>query len=293
VGNLRKALTGMWVVVIVFLFSVLIVFTFHGDGIAGQMLHGDSWLTLLLIAGLAFMAEYIDSSLGMGYGTTLTPILMLAGFNPLQIVPAVLLSEFVTGISAGLAHHSVGNVDLSRGTQDRRVMYLLLALSVAGTLAAVILAVKLPASAVKFYIGVMITAVGLFLIAGTGRNIRYSAARIVALGTVAAFNKGISGGGYGPLVTGGQIMSGVPEKNAIGITSFVEGVVCLVGLILYITMKGGLYWPLAGSMTAGAILSVPVAAYTVKYLPGKTLHWVIGIITLFLGVMTLAFGIKT
>ncbi|MCE5272655.1 sulfite exporter TauE/SafE family protein [bacterium] len=284
--NLRKALTGTWIVAIVFLFSVFIFFSYSGAG-AISFLHGKTVLTLLLLSSLAFVAEYVDSSLGMGYGTTLTPILMFSGYTPLQIVPAVLFSEFVTGISAGLAHHSLGNVDLSRGTDDRRVMYLLLALSVVGTLAAVVMALNLPARAVKFYIGVIITAVGLFLIAGIGRKIRYSSARIIALGTVAAFNKGISGGGYGPLITGGQIMCGVPEKNAVGITSFVEGVVCLVGLILYVTMQGGIYWPLAGALTAGAVLSVPVAAWTVKIVSGPTLRWVIGVITLLLGVMTL------
>ena len=44
----------------------------------------------------AFIAEYFDSSLGMGYGTTLTPVLLFMGYTPMQIVPAVLLSEMIT-----------------------------------------------------------------------------------------------------------------------------------------------------------------------------------------------------
>jgi uncharacterized membrane protein YfcA len=50
----------------------------------------------LLILPLAFICEFMDSSLGMGYGTTLTPLLLLMGFEPLQVVPAVLMSECVT-----------------------------------------------------------------------------------------------------------------------------------------------------------------------------------------------------
>ena len=50
---------------------------------------------------MALACEYLDSSLGMGYGTTLTPILLLAGFAPLDIVPAILLSEALTGAAAG------------------------------------------------------------------------------------------------------------------------------------------------------------------------------------------------
>ncbi len=58
-----------------------------------------AWLVLLVFVA-ALVCEYIDSALGMGYGTTLTPVLLLCGFDPLQIVPAVLLSEFSTGLVA-------------------------------------------------------------------------------------------------------------------------------------------------------------------------------------------------
>ncbi|MBA3064617.1 sulfite exporter TauE/SafE family protein, partial [Candidatus Woesearchaeota archaeon] len=65
----------------------------------------------ITIAIIAFFAEYIDSTLGMGYGTILTPLLLLFGFNPLQVVPAVLLSELITGLLAGFTHHKAGNVN--------------------------------------------------------------------------------------------------------------------------------------------------------------------------------------
>lgn len=68
--------------------------------------------TLLAIFLAALACEYLDSSLGMGYGTTLTPLLLIAGFEPLQVVPAVLLSELLTGVTAGALHHRDGNVDL-------------------------------------------------------------------------------------------------------------------------------------------------------------------------------------
>ncbi len=58
---------------------------------------------------LAFVCELVDSTLGMGYGTTLTPLLLILGYEPIVIVPAVLFSEFLTGISAGFFHHEFGN----------------------------------------------------------------------------------------------------------------------------------------------------------------------------------------
>ena len=38
---------------------------------------------------LAFMCELIDSSLGMAYGTTLMPLLLVLGYEPTEIVSAV------------------------------------------------------------------------------------------------------------------------------------------------------------------------------------------------------------
>ena len=68
-------------------------------------------LTGLCIGAIAFLAEYVDSALGMGYGTTLTPILLMMGYEPMQVVPAVLLSELVTGLLAAMAHHVAGNAN--------------------------------------------------------------------------------------------------------------------------------------------------------------------------------------
>ena len=58
---------------------------------------------IYIIVGIA--VGFVDSSLGMGYGTTLTPLLLLMGYEPVEIVPAVLLSECITGVLAGACHH--------------------------------------------------------------------------------------------------------------------------------------------------------------------------------------------
>ena len=66
---------------------------------------------ILGIMILAFICEYMDSTLGMGYGTTLAPILLIVGYEPLQVVPAVLISELISGLLAGVLHHREGNVN--------------------------------------------------------------------------------------------------------------------------------------------------------------------------------------
>ena len=238
---------------------------------------------------LAFVCEYVDSTLGMGYGTTLTPLLLLFGFGTQQIVPSVLLSEFVTGLLAGGLHHGLGNVRFARGSRALKVALVLAACSVVGTLAAVYVAVSVPAWAIKVYIGVLVLAVGVYILATLNKTFRFSWPKVVGLGLLAAFNKGISGGGYGPLVCGGQVVSGVEERSAIAITSLAEGLVCLVGVGMYlISGSGGIDWGLAPSLVLGAVLSTPLAALTVKRVPLKKMRGAIGAAVTALGVYTLS-----
>jgi len=237
---------------------------------------------------IAMSCEYIDSSLGMGYGTTLTPLLLLIGFEPLQIVPCVLLSELLTGLAAGLMHQRDGNVDLVRDRRARGTLILLGLLSVVGAVAAVALALQLPKFWVKAIIGIIILSVGVAVLATIRRRPRYRRSHIITLGALAAFNKGLSGGGYGPLTTAGQVVSGVPPKHAVAITSLAESLTCIIGVGAYILLRGGhLDWTLAAPLTLGAMLSVPVATLTVRRLPEAVMRTSVGVVTCLLGILTI------
>ncbi len=266
----------------------------------------------ILIIALAFFSEYTDSTLGMGYGTILTPILLLLGFAPLQVVPAVLVSELITGLFAGITHHIVGNVDFKpktinpkricgaikklgicesfrRGIPTHLKVALLIALcSILGTVVAVLIAVNLPSFYLKLYIGILVSVIGLVILITRNKNYKFSWKKITGLSLIASFNKGMSGGGYGPVVTGGQLLSGVDGKNAIGITSLAEGFTCAVGVITYMLVtKEIIDWVLVPYLIIGAIFSVPLSALTIKKIKTKKLRVIIGVATLILGIVTL------
>ena len=241
----------------------------------------------LALTIFAFFCELIDSTLGMGYGTTLTPVLMIIGFGPLAIVPCVLLSELITGITAGLAHHKAGNVNFKRGSIHLKIALVLTSCSVIGASIAVFIAINVPTLWLKTYIGVVVLGMGVLILLTVNKNYKFSWKKITGIGLIAAFNKGMSGGGYGPVVTGGQILSGVKGNNAVGITSLAEGLTCVVGVIIFIISPETINWGIAPSLIIGAILSVPFSTFIVKKLPTRTLKISIGVLTLILGLMTL------
>ncbi len=245
---------------------------------------------IFTVVGIAFLCEFVDSTLGMGYGTTLTPILLLMDFDPLQIVPAVLLSELFAGISAGFAHHRIGNVDLMPGSRHFKIFLVLSICGIIGAIVSVLIAVNIPKIVLKTYIGLLVLVIGVLILVSVkrGKTNILSWKKIVGLGLFASFNKGISGGGYGPVVCGGQILSGVDGKNAIGITSAAEGLTCFVGVLSFIFLMDYIDWILAPSLILGAMFSVPLAALTVKKINTKKLTSVIGIALMSLGIWTLA-----
>jgi uncharacterized membrane protein YfcA len=236
---------------------------------------------------LAFFCELMDSTCGMGYGTTLTPFLLLLGYSPAEVVPAVLLSECVTGIMAGTLHHEFGNVDFRPHTPDFKVAFALTGLSVVGVLLGVGVAVNIPSWALKIYIGLLVLVIGLTILKNHRREVPFSWRRIVGLGLLAAFNKGISGGGYGPLVTGGQVLSGIRGRTAVGIASLAEGITSAVGAVAYLCSGAAVPWQLAPSLLLGAALSVHISAYLVSRLHSQRLTLVIGGMSTGLGAYTL------
>ena len=173
-----------WVVIILVLFVVLSL-VFRLEMGAG------AWGVLLL----CFACELLDSSLGMGYGTTLTPVLLACGFEPLALVPSVLFSEFLSGFAASHFHHEAGNVDLSPGGRESRVALLLALGSVVGVVAGVSFAVKLPVFHLKLIIGLIITSAGAVIWILQRRTFTYRTWKMFALAAVASFNKALSGGG--------------------------------------------------------------------------------------------------
>lgn len=236
---------------------------------------------------LAFVCELVDSSLGMGYGTTLTPLLLLMGYEPIEIVPAVLFSECITGVLAGVCHHEFGNVNLRFGSHDFKIVGVLTGFSLVGVLLAVGIAVTVPSWLVKLYIGVLVLGIGLSILKNHRQSITFSWQRIAGLGFLAAFNKGISGGGYGPVVTGGQVLAGVRGRSAVGIASLAEGIASAVGVLAYLGSGTIIPWHLAPSLLLGAVLSVPFAAYVVSRMPAGRLTLAIGGLSTALGGYTL------
>jgi uncharacterized membrane protein YfcA len=259
----------------------------------------------LLVAVISLLCEYMDASIGMGYGTTLTPVLLIVGFLPLEVVPAVLLGQLAGGLVGGFFHHKLGNVNLDfrkdeaikrrlhtlgyiPKSLDSKVILILAVCGIIGVLVAIFFAINIPTLVLQTYIGAMVLGIGITILIWRNRESKLSWKGLVGIGLISAFNKGASGGGYGPLITGGQIVSGREARSSIGSATIAEALVCIVGFVGYVLIKGDIYWILAAATSIGSIIAAPFAAMTVSKINANKLKVIIGIATSLLGILTLA-----
>jgi len=242
----------------------------------------------ILIVVFAFLFETIDGSIGMGYGTILTPVLLLMGLDPLQVVPAVLVSQLSGDFLATLFHHRFKNVDLSFGSKHFKIAVLLSTLSLAGSVIGVAVMISLPSFLVSLYIGALFALTGLIVLITIKKNYKFSRFRLFCLGSLAAFNKGISGGGYGPIVTTGQILAGIKVRPAIAIISLSEGITCAVAVLMYVIIGKDIDWLLSIALSIGVVSSTPLTALIVRKVESQKLRLLIGTCTLVLGLSTIA-----
>jgi uncharacterized membrane protein YfcA len=252
---------------------------------------------------IALACQYVSISVGTGYGITLTPLLLLLGFAPLQVVPAVLFSQLSGGVVGSVVHHRLGNIELGFNrdrqssnsrigwlplSKDARVIAVLAVFGIIGVLVGVFTAVNIPRMALEAYIGAVILGVGLLILVRRNRQSTFSWKSLTVIGLLGGFNKGISGGVYVVLAAGGQIIVGREARSSLGSTTVAVTIVCAAGFIGYLLLGGDIYWLLVAAASIGSVVAAPFAALTVKKLAAEKLKLAIGLVTTALGIVILA-----
>jgi uncharacterized membrane protein YfcA len=235
---------------------------------------------IITVILFAFVCELIDTSLGMGYGTILSPLLLCFGFDPLVLVPAILITQAMGGATASVFHHKFHNATFTMKSPDSKVVMIVAGCGILATIGAVAIAFSIPKIALKIYISSMVLVMGLLILFGV--RLSFSWGKMMFIGVLSAFNKALTGGGYGPVVTGSQIICGKEEKSSIGCTDFAEVPICLASFLAYVVVttatKQHLDWTLVACLGIGAVVSAPIGAFITKVIPTKPLKLIIGLL---------------
>jgi hypothetical protein len=233
----------------------------------------------------------------MLYGTILSPILIILGYDPLIVVPSILFSQAIGGFISSIRHHQLKNANFNINrkiirdfqkatTKDLKVFSIIASFGIIGAIIAVIIAISIPKIILETYISTLVLLMGIILL--LKRKFKFSWKKIFALGAISSFNKAISGGGFGPVVTSGQLISGRLSKESIATTTLSEVPICIVSFLTYLIVKGLSSWNLVLTLTIGAIVGAMIGpCITTKFHSEKKVRVCFGIFVTLLGVWTL------
>jgi hypothetical protein len=126
---------------------------------------------------------------------------------------------------------------------------------------------------IQLYVAILLIMMGVIsLVQSRLRERPYRPKMMIGFAALAGFNKGIGGGGYGPVVTIGGLMSGVPVKSMMAVTAISEGTVSTFSILVWLallTSGVAIDYLLLPSMMLATIFTAVAAPWATRVFPEK------------------------
>ena len=237
----------------------------------------------LIVILIIFVFDLLDSSAGQGLGTISAPLLLMLGFSAYQVIPSLVIVAAMSGLVSGWFHHEFQNVhySLKKPLNDETKTVLFTAgvgsMMIATSVILVHYFIQPPDFILSLYITITVILMGLLGLVRVKKgteDYKYRPKFIVTFAAIAGFNKGVGGGGYGPVLVMGNVLSGIYEKTAAALTQTTEGIVSTVGAVCFFTLafmdpNTRIDFLLLPSMFTGSFFASVLAPYILRVLPNK------------------------
>ena len=237
----------------------------------------------ILLVG--FFAQFVDGTLGMGYGVTSATLLISIGIYPVIASASVHTAEVVVSLVSGVSHFRLGNV-------RKDIFWPMTIFGICGGVLGAIGLVNLPIRPVRLAVGLILLAMGAMIFyrfktkdhLGFKPDRRYSSGKLSCLGFLGGFFDAMGGGGWGPICTPSLIVTGMEPRKAIGSVNFAEFFVTVAESLTFIFLIGWekFRWDLVIILLIAGVIVAPIAAWTCKKLPHRVLGLAVGILVVIL-----------
>ncbi len=245
-------------------------------------------------------AQFVDGTLGMGFGVTSATILLYMGVSAAAASAATHMAKLPTTFVSGLTHWRQGNVD--------QATFIRIAIpgGIAAFLGAVVL-VNLSLEAAKTWMAGLLIFFGLVILLRFGFNKRlipapergHSARWLSPLGALGGFTDSMGGGGWGPVVTPSVMTVTHHEpRKVVGSVNAAEFVVAVCASLGFLTgaerIEEDMPWLAVLGLIAGGVVVAPFAARLAGRLPHHVMGTLVGGLMLIVNgsVLAKAFGVS-
>jgi uncharacterized protein len=245
--------------------------------------------SFLMMLMTGFLAQMVDGSMGMGYGTISTTFLLANGVNPAIVSSRVHTARvFSSGVS-GYSHHRFGNI-------NKKLFRTLVIPGVIGALLGATLAfygqkysvyVRIPLSLYTLYLGYFIVKK-----AFRKKNQQYKIKGAGWLASAGGFMDAFAGGGWGSLVTGTLISKRRNPRYVIGSVCLAEFFVVFASSIAFFIYLKTFFLADVAGLIIGGLIAAPIAARLVGRIPMRAMYIAVGSLVVITSLLTLIKGIS-
>ena len=239
----------------------------------------DTFSVLLLVGLIGIAAQFVDGSLGMGYGVTSATLLATVGYSPAVASATIHVAKIGTGVASGAAHWQFGNVHW-------RAVAMLAVPGAIGAFAGAFAISYVAAEVTRPWVSLVLASLGVLVIARTVLR-RSPAIRVYTprmrtlgpLGLIGGFVDSVGGGGWGPVTTSSLMAANRMAPNqVIGTVSTAEIVVALSASVGFLLALGsqGIAWGAMAALLLGGLVAAPFAAWAVSRLDHRVLGGLVG-----------------
>ena len=235
-------------------------------------------LAIFALAG--GVAQFIDGTLGMGFGVTSATILLFLGISPVTASAATHAAKLPTTLVSGVAHWREGNIDVPV------LVRVAVPGALGGFLGAVVLTNISMASA-KAWMSALLIFFGLVIFARFGLGLRliptpkngHTARWLSPIGLLGGFVDATGGGGWGPVVTPSLMTVTRHEpRRVVGTTNAAEFLVAVSVSSGFLTgaAQHGIPWLPVIGLVIGGVLVAPFAARLAGRMPHAPMGTLVG-----------------
>ena len=246
-----------------------------------------------LVLIFAMIATMIDGGIGMGYGTSLSTLLISIGVGTALASASVHIAEVFTTLFSGISHFKMGNFD------QKIFAFLAIPGVFGGSLGAWSAVHFEDATFMRPVISGILLLLGIFIIVKFTRkhellDKEYERPRIrhlMPLGFVASFIDAVGGGGWGPVTTSTLILRNAHPQQVIGSVNFAEFFVTFAISVTFFLSLPTIDLAIVIPMVVGGLVAAPLGAWLTKKLSHRTLAILVGCLIIFLSLRTLTLAL--
>jgi len=240
------------------------------------------FLTVAVFALVGAAAQFVDGTLGMGFGVTSATLLTVLGYSAVAASAGTHAAKVGTCFASGVSHWREGNVDWR----------VLIAVGVPGAFGAFIGAVVLTNVAIdgaRVWMAAILFFLGISIIArfGFGKSLlpemRLRTRNLWPIGLFGGFVDATGGGGWGPVATPSlmTVTRHAPHRivGTVSASEFLVAVSASMGFLVGAS-ESDVPWLAVLGLIIGGVIMAPFAARFARRAPTRPLGVAVGGIVL-------------